>query len=415
MNNFKFIFIIISISFYFLVKCSDKNVPTKSQENHPPKITNLVANPQKLAQGDSSTLTVTATDADGDNITYTWEANGGKFSSTIGQSVTWIAPNSIGNYLIKVTASDGKNTDSKSLTLQVKQFFGTLKVTSSPTGANIIIDQKNTGEKTNKTFQSIAAGKHIIEVLKDGYLSDPDSAVVQIEKDKKVEVHFNLTQTSSIKGYVYFSGTTVPISGVVVSIDDKTFTTGNDGYYIISGIKPGSKELLATKENYDTYRKSITIEEGKTISLSIEMTSGYYTHTLAGRIVNALYQAISGAKIIVLNPDGSSSKLWDTSDNNGNYQIPTVPQGTRKIKFEAENYSSKIVEIFISNSDKYFEVKLEAAKIEPPSDIEIVMNGNDVFIKWREINKPTVLGYNVYYRRDFDIKFKKINNTLNLQ
>lgn len=46
---------------------------------------------------------------------------------------------------------------------------GTLIVDSSPRGARVMIDGRDTGETTAATFQEVAPGPHTIEVLRDGY------------------------------------------------------------------------------------------------------------------------------------------------------------------------------------------------------------------------------------------------------
>ena len=48
-----------------------------------------------------------ASDADGDSLTYQWSADGGTIKGE-GNSITWVAPDTAGNYNIEVTVTDGK-------------------------------------------------------------------------------------------------------------------------------------------------------------------------------------------------------------------------------------------------------------------------------------------------------------------
>ncbi len=88
-------------------------------DNHFPRIQSLGANPLTIDVGESTSLTCTASDADGDNLTFTWQASAGTITG-VGQSVTWTAPVTIGYYLISCTVADGrgaKATDSLGVTV----------------------------------------------------------------------------------------------------------------------------------------------------------------------------------------------------------------------------------------------------------------------------------------------------------
>jgi len=74
--------------------------------NHPPTITSVVANPTSVSTGAVSIITCTASDPDGDTLSYTWSATGGTISGS-GSSVSWTAPNTAGTYTINVAVSDG--------------------------------------------------------------------------------------------------------------------------------------------------------------------------------------------------------------------------------------------------------------------------------------------------------------------
>ncbi len=52
-------------------------------------------------------LICTATDPDGDTVSYEWSTTGGKFSGAV-PTQSWIAPEQYGDYAITVTAKDGK-------------------------------------------------------------------------------------------------------------------------------------------------------------------------------------------------------------------------------------------------------------------------------------------------------------------
>ena len=91
-----------------------------------PIISALSADPAIVKPGDSSTITVAATDPDGDPVGYLWSAAEGLIHGT-GESVVWTAPETEGTYPILVTVLDdegGSATD----TVRVDVLNGTLLI-----------------------------------------------------------------------------------------------------------------------------------------------------------------------------------------------------------------------------------------------------------------------------------------------
>lgn len=84
------------------------SVLVQAPGNHPPQITTVTASPAVVGPGDDAALLCSASDADGDALTYAWSAaTGGGLSSATGQEVTWTAPATAGSYLLWVRVSDG--------------------------------------------------------------------------------------------------------------------------------------------------------------------------------------------------------------------------------------------------------------------------------------------------------------------
>jgi len=75
-----------------------------SPANQIPVISSLSV-PSSVSVNSSSLVTCTASDLDGDPLTYTWNCNGGSISGS-GYQVTWNAPGSEGTYQVQVIVSD---------------------------------------------------------------------------------------------------------------------------------------------------------------------------------------------------------------------------------------------------------------------------------------------------------------------
>lgn len=75
--------------------------------NHPPVITSVEANPDKVIPSGSCQIACTSTDPDGDELSYGWAASGGEITGA-GATVTWNAPRSVGSYNITAMVVDGR-------------------------------------------------------------------------------------------------------------------------------------------------------------------------------------------------------------------------------------------------------------------------------------------------------------------
>jgi hypothetical protein len=82
--------------------------------NRAPRINSINASPDILMPGETTTLTCTAVDEDGDFLNFTWQSNDGVLSGR-GRKLSWQAPQQFGLYSILCTVSDSagaRHTDS---------------------------------------------------------------------------------------------------------------------------------------------------------------------------------------------------------------------------------------------------------------------------------------------------------------
>jgi len=74
--------------------------------NNPPTIASLTASAEWTTPSGSVQVTCTASDLDGDELSYEWSASGGDVSGT-GAAVVWAAPEETGVYVLTVVVKDG--------------------------------------------------------------------------------------------------------------------------------------------------------------------------------------------------------------------------------------------------------------------------------------------------------------------
>jgi len=117
----KNILFIISIMLIFLFNACSEDSPTADDQNHPPVIASLVANPDTIKTGATTALTCNATDSDGDNLTYVWDSGSGAINGS-GSSVNWVSPNTAGAYYVSCKVQDGNGgEDADSVDIVVEQ------------------------------------------------------------------------------------------------------------------------------------------------------------------------------------------------------------------------------------------------------------------------------------------------------
>jgi hypothetical protein len=109
-------FVITAITAAVLFLASSCAAPT----NNEPIITSLEPEAQQVVPLDSIELVCTASDPDGDELSYIWSASAGEVDG-VGDTVTWVAPASEGSYGVSVLVTDGhggQGTDSVTIAVR---------------------------------------------------------------------------------------------------------------------------------------------------------------------------------------------------------------------------------------------------------------------------------------------------------
>ena len=86
---------------------ANTDVTVEARPNHPPTVT-CSASPQTVEAGQPVTLTAQGSDPDGDQLTYSWDATGGKVSGSGANAQLDTAGLAPGHYTVNCHADDGK-------------------------------------------------------------------------------------------------------------------------------------------------------------------------------------------------------------------------------------------------------------------------------------------------------------------
>jgi hypothetical protein len=125
------------------------NVDPPPPVNNPPTLTGPTATPSTVDSLASASLTVTATDPDGDPLTYAWTQEpatpAGTFSDTSAVSPTWTAPRVTTETLfqLRVTVSDGRGGMANAAApVTVRAYVNRPPVLTGPTASVTTVDEQ---------------------------------------------------------------------------------------------------------------------------------------------------------------------------------------------------------------------------------------------------------------------------------
>lgn len=139
---------------------------------------------------------------------------------------------------------------------------GTLKITSYPDGATIILDGEEQEDLTNTTLSEIPPGYHTVSVEKEGY-KNPGQQSIQIQTGVESKVHFTFQQGSGI-----LSVESDPESAKVL-IDGITHTGLTP--CVITGVPAGEHEIILRLSGYQDWIESVDIEDGERYEVEADL------------------------------------------------------------------------------------------------------------------------------------------------
>lgn len=128
----------ISLAVIMFLSLSLTFISCSKDENSVPVITSVTVNPSSIAANGIASVTVVASDADEDPLTYTYAVSGGAIVPN-GANASWTAPSQEGSYSVTVTVSDGNGGQASNngvlmVTQPVTQITGTASFPAGTTG-----------------------------------------------------------------------------------------------------------------------------------------------------------------------------------------------------------------------------------------------------------------------------------------
>ena len=136
--------------------------------NQPPVITSLQAEPEMVLPAGSCQVDCIASDPEGGELSYGWQASGGNISSE-GAIATWAAPDEVGEYVVSVNVTDADgNSATQSVNIVVRENrppeivdFGASKEWVVPSGNCTLICEASDPDNDSLSYECLASGGNI--------------------------------------------------------------------------------------------------------------------------------------------------------------------------------------------------------------------------------------------------------------
>ena len=178
----------------------------------------------------------------------------------------------------KVLATLTVNQKAKQTTEQkpIEKEYGSIKLTSSPSGATIWIDGRNTKKTTPDIIEDIAVGNHKVVLKLAGY--EDANRTVSVKRNGRSELSCNLSKVA-MNGQVNSSSPTkVSIGSITVTSTPSDAEIWIDGTNLqkntpvtIENLTAGTHTVEVKKSGYQENKNKVTVVEGKSVPLNLNL------------------------------------------------------------------------------------------------------------------------------------------------
>ncbi|QHE62502.1 hypothetical protein FHE72_16855 [Rossellomorea vietnamensis] len=185
-----------------------------------------------------------------------------------------------------------------------------------------------------------------------GYGSSAVSAEVMSGGVTNIEILLT-PNPGSLFGTVRDAQTMQPLTDTLVRVIDNqgtvisTVHTDQDGNYTIPGLAAGSYTVAAINPGYQALLQQVTIQAGVSKMLDFDLLPN--PAALLGTVVDAVTGSPLTGVMIEVYVSGSDILVNRVlTDENGNYVIEGLPQGTFDVKAQLEGYAINVNTVFLS-------------------------------------------------------------------
>ncbi len=190
---------------------------------------------------------------------------------------------------------------------------------------------------TSKAMSQLAAGTYLVRYAAKEELVVSEAVEVTVEN----AIPMTYTVSGTIKDISGNPAPGVTVSLVNIADNNKVYkvATSEQGVYTIANVLDGSYKIIVTKDDKELNTGNVTVS-GNNVSggsCDITVTIAPPTYTIIGTVKMVKVSAATGSAIsvsgaaITLSSTTSLMTYAEVTDNNGNYTINGVPDGTYAI------------------------------------------------------------------------------------
>jgi len=201
------------------------------------------------------------------------------------------------------------------------QNYGSISVTSSPSGATAVLDGASS-QLTPCTFHNVVPGSHTIQVTKSGYSAW--STTTSVSAGLNTQVYASLSALQPATGSIYV--TSVP-GGANVYVDGTYYGPAPQ---LASGLSPGYHQVRISLSGFQDWTGSVNVESGVTTRVSQTLSVGPTPTPVPGTGSIAVHSTPAGAEVYLDNAYVGISPLT----------VPSVTAGSHVVLLTMPGYAN---------------------------------------------------------------------------
>ncbi|WP_343249466.1 carboxypeptidase regulatory-like domain-containing protein [Diplocloster hominis] len=303
---------------------------------------------------------------------------------------------------LKVSDDGQTVTGSKDAQLQTggAELTGTVRdVNHRPVEEALVVVTDDTGKEMGRNTTD-SSGNYTISNIPDGnYLITFEKDNGQISSSAEIAGNGQtVTGTGEIMlpvGGADVSGTikdvnSRPVSGAQVTIkgaDDKVIgqdTTDADGKFMIPNVPDGTYHMTIESGDETRTQEVVIADYGQSVTGDGELKLPLGGAGISGTVKDVNELPVAGAEVVIR--DGSGKELGrDTTDSNGGYTIPNVPDGTHNITAEIGG-KTETVQVTVAD---------EGQAVTGDKNVQLPTGGADINGSIQDVNGRPVPGAEV--------------------
>lgn len=209
--------------------------------------------------------------------------------------------------------------------------YGSISVTSSPSGATAVLDGGYT-EITPCTFSSVSAGQHNIRVNKQGYSSW--TADVSVAAGMNTDVSAKLEPVTPATGTIY--AVSLP-QGAGVTVDGISYGPAPQ---LASGLSPGYHQVRLSLSGFQDWSGQVLVTAGSTTTVSQTLSVGPTARPTTG--------PGTGLLSVVSLPAGAQVYVDDLFIGVTPLTTPPVTAGSHQVLVRLSGYADWLTSVQVS-------------------------------------------------------------------